>query len=140
MATFTIGKSVFKMGIAEGTAAVTDLSQYVSNVKFHTERPKSEIKVIGGNPTTQIIGNAVASYTVEGPWDPTFHGYITGAFSATSPTTRPVEVGFGGTATSSPKETASVYIASYEPTGDGGDPTKYTMDLVVAGSVSYSTY
>lgn len=132
-------QAVFSIDASEG-GALTDISSYVSNVQYSAERDISELKRIGGTAVARLVGSVATTYTLEGFFDPTLHAMFTTAMAAASPVTRSIQHGPAGSTTGLPRETAEVYVASYEHESDSENPNTWTAELVVDGAVTYGTF
>lgn len=140
MPTFSHGsQAVTKIDASEG-GALTDISNVVSNVSFTAEREIAEIRVQGGSAVSRLVGPVASTYTLEMAFDPTVHAMFTTAMAAAAPVTRSFEHGPAGSTSGLPKESAEVYIASYEHESDSENPNTTTAELVVNGAVTYGTW
>lgn len=120
--------------IATFTLGGTDISQYTTSVSVNIQRDIKDIKPIGGTAGSKLVGAYSGTISLEGGWDPTLDGIMSGLVLAATPATstfshRPA--GAGGRAIG-----GSAYVASYRVDTPGDDTSKWRAELAVAGTMT----
>lgn len=140
MPTFTFGNiQTFKIDATDG-GALSDISAAVTKTSYSAKRDTTDFKGSGNAAVIKLVGPVAATFTLEMGYDPTIAAIFQTAMGSTTPVTRSVEHGPAGNATGQPKETAEVYVASFEHEADSENPTTMTAELVVSGAVTYATF
>lgn len=122
--------------IATFSLGGTDISAYVTSVKFSLERNITDINPIGGSAISKLVGPYGGTISVEGGYDPVVDAVLSAMMLATTPALqafvyRPAGAG-GGTRTLS----GNCYVATYEVDTPGDDTATWTMDLPIVGTVT----
>lgn len=131
-------QAVFKLDNAGGT--LTDYSAYIHNVEMPIERDDTELPVIGGGAVSRLVGPYKSTIKVEGWYDPTIDAVLGAAIVAATPATKTWEYAPAGTASGLPKYTGEAYLMNYEPDTDAEDAAEWSIELVVDGAITRSTY
>lgn len=131
------------MPFSSGTIATfslggSDISQYVTSVNISIERDINDIKPIGGNAGSRLVGPYTGTISLEGGYDPSVDSTLSGMMLAATPALqafvyRPAGSG-GGTRTIS----GSGYLASYEVDTPGDDTATWTAEVAIVGTITNS--
>lgn len=136
MPTFQHGKStVFK--VDDSGATVRDISTAVSSVTWPREVDATETTAFGSNQRTYIVGLANSTVSVEGYFDATFDGYLSGIVGGAAGT---IEYGPQGSTAGNIKYTGEGILTSYELSSGVGDAVTFSAEFQITGAVTRGTY
>lgn len=129
--------AVFNSGnIAQFTLGGTDLSQYITSVSTNIERDIKDIKPIGGNAGTKLVGSYSGTISLEGGYDPTLDGVLSALVLAATPATS--TFAYKPSGASGRTIAGSAYVASYRVDTPGDDTATWRAELAVAGTITDS--
>jgi hypothetical protein len=114
----------------------SDLSAYVTSVSLDISRDIKDIKPIGGNAASKLVGAYSGTVSLEGGYDPAVDAILSPLMLATTPTLtaftyRPAGSG-GGTRAFG----GSGYLASYRVDAPGDDTATWKAEIAVAGTIT----
>lgn len=114
----------------------TDISAYLSDVKFSPARKQDDLPVLGGGAVSTIVGPVKTEIDLQGFIDPTVTALFTAKMAETTPTVgacvyRPQ----GG---SNPSRTGSGFVAMYDEDTPSEGPGKWTAKIHINGVVTYA--
>lgn len=120
--------------IATFTLGGTDLSQYITSVSANIERDIKDIKPIGGNAASKLVGAYSGTISLEGGYDPALDSILSAAVLATTPTTS--TFAYHPSGGSGRSIGGSAYVASFRVDTPGDDTATWRAELAVAGTIT----
>lgn len=122
--------------IATFSIGASDISAYTTSVSLDATRDIKEVKPIGGNAVSKVVGPYAGTISLEGGYDPALDAIMSPLMFATTPTTstfsyRPAGSG-GGTRSFS----GNCYVASYRVDAPGDDTATWKAELAVSGTIT----
>ena len=137
MPTFRHGKSaVFKVDDSTGT--LRDISNTANSVSFPREAEVLETTSFGSNDRTYIVGFKNQTISIEGSFDATVDGYLTGILGQEA--TVSFEYGPEGSTSTYTKYTGEAILTSYETSAGVGDVVSYSASFQISGAVTRGSY
>jgi hypothetical protein len=137
MPTFRHGKSaVFKIDDSGGT--LRDISDVCNSVSFPRDAEVLETTSFGSNDRTYIVGFKNATISVEGSFDATVDGYLSGILGQDA--TVSFEYGPEGSTSPRTKYTGEAILTSYENSAGVGDVVNFSAEFQITGAVTRGTY
>jgi hypothetical protein len=132
---FTHGKSA-QFWITDSGSTERELTDYVRNVTLPRSVDTAETSTFGDDDKTYVVGLRDATLSVEGLYDATVDGYLSGLLGAA-----PRAFAFcpQGSASSRVKYAGTVILTSYEPNADLGDAVGFSAEFQVTGAITRST-
>ena len=136
MPTFRHGKNTsFKIDNSGGTPV--DISDTLNSVSFPRDAEVVETTSFGSNDRTYIVGFKNGTFSVEGTYDATVDGVLSGILGGDAGT---FEYGPEGTAATRIRYTGEAILTSYEVNGTIGDAVAYTASFQISGAVTRGTF
>lgn len=125
----------------DSTAAgsLANISAYVSSFHYEQDRDISDLKVLGGNPVSRLVGSVATQGTIEGYFDPTVDEIFETAMNESTPVTRTLQFDPAGSATGARRFTGEAYISHYEVDTPGDDTSAWRADFVINGAWTQTT-
>lgn len=130
MATFNHGN------ISNFTVASQDISDWVTSVSLDSQREIKEVRPIGSNPVSKVVGPYASTMSVEAANDPALLAIIAPLYLAASPTTSTFDFENSGAAAAS--FSGSILFASLRVDDSGSDVATVRFTLAVNGTLTYS--
>ena len=131
------------LGLDNAAGAVQNVSPFADNFSFPQTVEMLEVSPFGSSVKRFIPGLAGGdTLTVSGPLDVTLHSQIAGMLAAQAAGTAGFSIlyGPGGSVASQVKQTAEVYVASYEVSTGVGGRAEFSASLQVDGAVQNTTW
>jgi hypothetical protein len=122
--------------IANFTLGATDLSDWVTSASFDGSREIRDVRPIGGNPVSRVVGPYMATINLEGAYDPALDAILSPIFLAAVPATSTFDFEPSGTGGSNRSFTGSAYLATYRVDASGSDVATWRATLAVVGTVT----
>lgn len=124
--------------IAKFMLGASSLDQWVTSVSTDMSREIQDVRPIGGNAVSKVVGPYSGTISVEAGYDPALDAIIAPLFLASSPTSstfshQPSGAG-GGTRTIA----GSALVASYRVDTSGSDVAGIRFTLAIVGTVTNS--
>ena len=133
---FTHGKDIYFQ--LDNTAdSLTDVTAYVDSVSgLPGSIDMADVTTFGEEDKVVLPGTGGATFTVSGPWDSTFNGYI--GTQAQRKVSRGYEYGPGGN--SGVKISGECYIAGYDVSGSKTSAVRYTATCVTSDDITVGSF
>lgn len=112
----------------------TDISAFLSDVKFSPARKNDDLPVLGGGAVSVIVGPVKTEIDLQGFIDPTVTAVFTAKMAEATPTASTAVYHPQGTG---PSRTASAFCAMYDEDTPSQGPGKWTAKLHVNGVVTF---
>lgn len=132
------------LGLDNAGGTLQNVSQYADDFSFPQAVEMLEVTPFGTAGVKRFIPGLSGGDTVSvsGALDTTLHSQIAGMLAAQKAGTAgfSLEYGAGGSVSGQPKQTAEVYVATYEVSSGVGGRTEFSASLQVDGAVTNSTY
>ena len=122
--------------IATFTLGGTDISAYITSVSIDISRDIKDIKPIGGMAGSKLVGAYSGTISLEGGYDPTLDGIMSGYMLAATPATAPFVYRPSGSGGGTRAIGGSAYVANYRVDTPGDDTAKWRSELAVAGTIT----
>lgn len=122
--------------IANFTVASSDLSDWVTSVSLDSQREIKEVRPIGSNPVSKVVGPYATTLSVEAANDPALLAIIAPLYFAASPSTSTFSLENSGTGQAS--FDGSALIATLRVDDSGSDVATVRFTMAVNGTVTYS--
>lgn len=134
---FSHGKDTnFQIDDSGGTPR--DISTYCLSVKFPQDIDMAETSTMGTSAKTYVAGMTDGTISIEGRFDPTVDGYLSGIRGLAATAT--FIYGPQGSTVGNVKYTGECRLTSYEVSGDVGDMTGFSAEFQVTGAITRTTY
>lgn len=133
MASFSHGN------IANFTFSSQDLSDWVTSASFDGTREIRDVRPIGSNPVSRVVGPYMATINLEGAYDPALDAILSPIFLAATPASAAFDFEPSGTGGSNRSFTGSALMATYRVDASGSDVATWRATLAVVGTVTNST-
>ena len=118
------------------SAALTDYTDFMQSWSFPRSVATAEVSVLGDTFQQFLSGLKGGTFSVSGPYDPTFYTVLATSYTNGSGTTKTLEVSPQGTAGSAKKITCEVFVTNLTIQGDTGSAVTYTADFQVTGTIT----
>lgn len=122
--------------VANLTVAGNDLSDWVTNVSTDLQREIKDVRPIGGNPVSKVVGPYSGTISVECGYDKVLDAIIAPLFLAAVPTTSTFDHEPSGTGGSNRSVTGSALVASLRYDTSGSDTSGLRFTLAIVGTVT----
>jgi hypothetical protein len=122
--------------IANFTLGAANLSNYVTSASFDGSREIRDVRPIGGQPVSRVVGPYMATINLEGAYDPALDAILAPIFLASTPATSTFDFEPSGTGGSNRSFTGSAYLATYRVDASGSDVATWRATLAVVGTVT----
>lgn len=135
MPTFFHGKdaSVF---IADSGNTLRDLTSYAMSVGLPVEVETAEVTTFNDDDKVYVTGLRDRTISIEGKWDATVDGYLSGLLGGTA---RAWKVFPAGSVTGLPYYSGSAILTKYEVSSGLGDAIGWTAEFQNSGAVTRGT-
>jgi len=120
--------------VANFTLGANDLSDYVTSASFDGTREIRDVRPIGSNPVSRVVGPYMATINLEGAYDPAVDAILAPIFLASTPTASTFDFEPAGAALRS--FTGSALLATYRVDATGSDVATWRATLAVVGTVA----
>lgn len=124
-------KGKFKIKDVGGT--LRDISEYLTSAGLARDVDLAETSGLGQDDKTFVAGLRGATQPIDGSWDPTIDGYLSGLLGVESAEFQYFPAGEG---TGNVKYSGACFLASYESNSDIGSAGKITGSFTVNGAVT----
>ena len=131
------------IGLDNAAGAVQNVSTYGDDFSFPYTVEMLDTTTFGSGVKRFIPGLAGGdTLSLSGPLDTTFHAQIAAMLGtqAAGGSSFSILYGPGGSVSGQPKQSAEVFIASYEPSTGVSGRAEYSCSLQVDGAVTHSTW
>lgn len=131
------------LGLDNAAGAVQNVSTYADNFSFPNTVEMLEVTTFGSTVKRFIPGLAGGdTLTMSGPLDVTLHSQFAGMLAAQAAGTAGFSIlyGPGGSVAAQVKQTAEIYVASYEVSSGVGGRVEFSASLQVDGAVTNTTW
>jgi hypothetical protein len=132
MATFNHGN------VAHFTLGGTDLSQYVTSVSTDLQREIKDVRPIGGNAVSKVVGPYSGTISCEAGYDPALDAILSPIFLAATPTSSTFSHQPSGTGGGTRAIAGNALLASYRVDDSGSDVAMIRFTLAIVGTVTDS--
>jgi len=126
--------------VDNNSASLTDYTDYISNFSFPRSVGTAEVSVLGDTFQQFVSGLKGGTFSINGPFDPTFYAILTDSYTDGSGTTKTFEVSPQGTGTGSPKVTFEAFVTSLNLDGDVGSAAAYSADFQITGTITEANH
>lgn len=134
---FQHGKSAyFNLDNSSGTP--TDLSAYCNSESLSQQAEVAETTTFGASDKTYIPGLKDATFTVEGPWDPTLDAHLAAVLGHAS--TKTFIIGPQGSTGGQVKYTGECICISFDVDVSVDGEVTFSADFQVSGAVTRTTF
>jgi len=120
--------------VANFTLGANDLSDYVTSASFDGTREIRDVRPIGSNPVSRVVGPYMATLNVEGAYDPALDAILAPIFLASVPATATFDFEPAGTGQRS--FTGNALMATYRVDASGSDVATWRATFAVVGTVA----
>ncbi len=135
MPTFFHGKDA-EVYLADSGNTERNLTSYATSVGIPVEVETAEVTTLGDDDKVYVTGLRDRTISIEGKWDATVDGYISGLLGGTP---RAWKVFPAGSAAGRPYYSGSAILTSYEVTSEIGDAIGFSAELQNSGAVTRGT-
>jgi hypothetical protein len=122
--------------VANFTLGASNLSNYVTSASFDGSREIRDVRPIGGQPVSRVVGPYMATINLEGAYDPALDAILSPIFLAATPTSSTFDFEPSGTGGSNRSFTGSALLATYRVDASGSDVATWRATLAVVGTVA----
>lgn len=122
--------------IATFSLAGNDISAYVTSVKISTDRDTTDIKPIGGNAISKLVGPYGGTISLEGGYDAAVDAILAPLMFATTPAAQAWIYRPAGSGAGTRSMSGSAYVSSYEIDTPGDDTATWTLELAIVGTIT----
>lgn len=139
---FKAGKDAY-IGLDNAAGAVQNVSTYADDFSFPYTVEMLDTTTFGSSVKRNIPGLAGGdTLSVSGPLDTTLYSQIAAMLGtqSASGSTFSILYGPGGSVASQPKQSAEVFIASFEISTGVAGRAEYSASLQVDGAVTFATW
>lgn len=124
--------------IAKFTLGGTEISQYVTSVSTDLTREIQDVRPIGGNAVSKVVGPYSGTITCEAGYDATFDAILAPLFLASVPTSSTFSHQPSGSGGGTRTIAGNALVASYRVDTSGSDVAGIRFTLAVVGTVTNS--
>jgi hypothetical protein len=114
----------------------SDLSDWVTSASIDGSREIRDVRPIGANPVSRVVGPYMATINLEGAYDPACDAILSPLFLAGTPATSTFDFEPSGTGGSNRSFTGSAYVATYRVDSSGSDVATWRATLAVVGTIT----
>lgn len=134
---FVAGKDcTFKLDDSTGAGSLRDISAYLTGVDYSDEIAALETTVFTKSAKTRIMGLRDASFSLQGNWDATVDGYLSGHPSGL----RSWEFGPAGLTGGLVKYSGEGVLTNYRVSDPVDGLVTWTADLAVSDTITRGTW
>lgn len=135
MPTFYHGKDA-AVFIDDSSDTERNFTSYTTSVGIPAEVDTAEVSTLGDDDKVYVTGLRDRTISLEGKWDATVDGYLSGLLGGTP---RAWRVFPAGSASGLPYYEGSAILTSYEVSADVGDALTWSAEFQNSGAVTRST-
>jgi len=135
MPTFFHGKDA-EVYINDSGGTERNFTSYATSVGIPVEVETAEVSTLGDDDKVYVTGLRDRTISMEGKWDATVDGYLSGLLGGTA---RPWKVFPAGSASGRPYYSGSAILTSYEVTSEIGDAIGWSAEFQNSGAVTRGT-
>lgn len=135
MPTFFHGKDA-AVYVTDSGGVERNLTDYATSVGLPVEVETAEVSTLGDDDKVYVTGLRDRTISIEGKWDGTVDGYLSGLLGGTA---RAWKVFPAGSAAGRPFYSGSAILTSYEVTADIGDAVGFSAEFQNSGAVTRGT-
>ena len=135
MPTFFHGKDA-EVYINDSGDTERNLTSYATSVGIPAEVETAEVSTLGDDDKVYVTGLRDRTISIEGKWDGTVDGYLSGLLGGTP---RVWKVFPAGSAAGRPYYSGSAILTSYEVSADVGDAVSFSAEIQNSGAVTRGT-
>ena len=135
MPTFFHGKDA-AVYVTDSGGSERNLTDYATSVGLPVEVETAEVSTLGDDDKVYVTGLRDRTISIEGKWDGTVDGYLSGLLGGTA---RAWKVFPAGSAAGRPFYSGSAILTSYEVTADIGDAVGFSAEFQNSGTVTRGT-
>lgn len=135
MPTFFHGKDA-AVYVTDSGGVERNLTDYATSVGLPVEVETAEVSTLGDDDKVYVTGLRDRTISIEGKWDGTVDGYLSGLLGGTA---RAWKVFPAGSAAGRPFYSGSAILTSYEVTADIGDAVGFSAEFQNSGTVTRGT-
>jgi hypothetical protein len=133
--TFFHGKDA-EVYIADSGDTERNLTTYATSVGIPAEVETAEVSTLGDDDKVYVTGLRDRTISIEGKWDGTVDGYLSGLLGGTP---RSWKVFPAGSAAGRPFYSGSAILTSFEVSADVGDAVGFSAEFQNSGGVTRGT-
>lgn len=122
-----------KFKIKDAGGVLRDISEFLTSAGLSRDVDLAETSGLGQDDKTFVAGLRGATQPIDGSWDPTVDGYLSGLLGVESAEFQYFPAGEG---TGNVKYSGTCFLASYESSSDVGAAGKISGSFTVNGAVS----
>lgn len=135
MPTFFHGKDA-EVWVADSGNTLRDLTSYATSVGIPVEVETAEVTTLADDDKVYVTGLRDRTISIEGKWDATVDGYVSGLLGGTA---RAWKVFPAGSVTGRPVYSGSAILTSYEVSSEIGDAVMFSAEWQNSGLVTRGT-
>lgn len=135
MPTFFHGKDA-EVYISDSGNTSRDLSAYATSVGLPVSVDTAEVSTLGDDDKVYVTGLRDRTISIEGKWDATVDGYLSGLLGGTA---RAWKFFPAGSAAGRPVYSGNAILTSFEVTSDIGDAVGFSSEFQSSGAVTRGT-
>jgi hypothetical protein len=124
------------LGVDDSGDTLRDLSAYLTSTGLPQSADTAEVSTLGNTSKSYVPGLKDATIPLEGPWDPTVDGYLSGILA----TERDFEYGPQGNTGGYVKYSGRAILTSYEVGTGVDDAGTFSAELQVTDGVTRGTF
>jgi hypothetical protein len=133
--TFFHGKDA-AVYVTDSGGSERNLTEYATSVGLPVEVETAEVSTLGDDDKVYVTGLRDRTISIEGKWDATVDGYLSGLLGGTA---RGWKVFPAGSAAGRPFYSGSAILTSYEVTAEIGDAVMWSAEWQNSGAVTRGT-
>lgn len=124
--------------VSKLTVGGNSLDQWVTSASTDLQREIKDVRPIGGNPVSKVVGPYAGTISVECAYDPALDAIISPLFLASTPASSTFSHQPSGTGGANRNIAGSALVASYRVDGGGSDVATLRFTLAIVGTVTNS--
>ena len=124
--------------VANFTLGANDLSEWVTSASFDGTREIRDIRPIGSNPVSRVVGPYMATINLEFGYDPDLDAIMSPLFLAGTPTASTFEFEPAGDGVGTRSFDGSALVATWRVDATGSDVSTARATLAVVGTITNS--
>lgn len=122
--------------IANFTLGVNDLSDWTTSASFDGSREIRDVRPIGGNAVSRVVGPYMATINLEGAYDKALDAILSPIFLAATPAATTFDFEPSGTGGANRSFTGSALMATYRVDASGSDVGTWRATFAVVGTIA----
>ena len=124
--------------VAKLTLGGNSLDQWVTSASTDLSREIQDVRPIGGNPVSKVVGPYSGTVSVECGYDPALDAIIAPLFLAATPTSSTFSHQPSGAGGANRNIAGSALVATYRVDSSGSDVGTMRFTLAIVGTVTNS--